>query len=106
VHGNGPPALLGCTGLGVAALDEFAGTVFAGAALAGNTQFKLDVIKTLALIGVLSNGFLADTVANTNNHGGEFVLNRTNLILNENLSYLHLWQKNTLQSGAPPGAVA
>ena len=60
---------MGHAGLGVALVDDFAGAVFATSALAGNTQFKLDVVKTLALTGVQSNLFLGHAAANANNHG-------------------------------------
>jgi hypothetical protein len=68
-HGNGHPALVGHVGLGVALVDDLAGTVFATSALAGNAQFKLDVVKALALAGVQSNLFLGHAAANANNHG-------------------------------------
>ena len=41
---------------------------FAFAALGGYPVFKLDVIKTCALLGRQRDGFITDTVANTNDH--------------------------------------
>ena len=55
--------------MGMALVDDFTRTVFALAALDGHTQFELDVVKALALRGMLRNLFFGDTAANTNNHG-------------------------------------
>jgi hypothetical protein len=38
--------------------------------LVGDTQLELDVIKAQALAGQFGNGFVANAVADTNNHGG------------------------------------
>ena len=42
------PAVLCGTGLGMAGINDVTGAVFTAAALAGNTQFKLDVVKAFA----------------------------------------------------------
>jgi hypothetical protein len=55
--------------LGVAAGDYVVGTFGTAAALVGDTQLELDVIKAQALAGQFGNGFVANAVADTNNHG-------------------------------------
>jgi hypothetical protein len=56
--------------LGVAAGDYVVGTFGTAAALVSHAQLELDVIKAQALAGQLGNGFVANAVADTNNHGG------------------------------------
>jgi hypothetical protein len=56
--------------LGMAAGDDIMSAFGAATALAGNTQFELDVIESQTLAGKFGDGFVANAVANTNNHGG------------------------------------
>ena len=48
--------------------DDVAGTGFALAALGGDTQFKLDLIKTHAGVRVASNFSIRNPVADANDH--------------------------------------
>jgi hypothetical protein len=66
--------------LGVAAGNHVVGTFGTAAALGGNAQLKLNVIKTHALAGKLGNGFVANAVADANNHGSGAVVTLVNLV--------------------------
>ena len=49
---------------------QVAGTAFALATLGGHAMLELDVVKGHAGAGALGNGFVADAVADTDDHGG------------------------------------
>ena len=57
----------------MAGINDVTGAVFTAAALAGNTQFKLDVVKAFAFKRVLDNRFIRNPVADTNDHGQSFI---------------------------------
>jgi hypothetical protein len=49
--------------------DDVARAAFALAALGGDTQFELDLVKAQAGTGVAGNFAVGDSAADTNNHG-------------------------------------
>jgi hypothetical protein len=55
--------------LHVASVYDFARAIFTAATLAGDTQLKLDSIKTFAFKGEMGNGFIGYVLADANNHG-------------------------------------
>ena len=66
---NRRPVGGGDSALGMAASNHVVGAFGAAPTLAGNAQFKLDIVKAQSLAGQLGNGFVANAVADTNNHG-------------------------------------
>ncbi len=54
---------------GTALRDNVTRAAFALAALGGDTQFKLDLVKTHTSTGVAGNFAVGDSAANTNDHG-------------------------------------
>ena len=50
--------------------DNIAGTIFALTTLGGNTQFKLNLVKTHARTCVTGNFAVRDSVAHADDHGG------------------------------------
>ena len=60
----------GRRGLMAAALgNHIARSAFAAAALGGNPQLKLDVVKAHASMGMTGNFTIRDATADTDNHG-------------------------------------
>ena len=55
--------------LGVALGHHCARAALAFAALGGDTEVDLDVVKARARLGMADQGFVADTAANTDDHG-------------------------------------
>lgn len=65
-------AQMGDPGAAAAAFGpEGAGTAFALAALGGHAQLKLDLVEVGAAAGSTLDGFVGDSVADANNHGGD-----------------------------------
>jgi len=54
---------------GTALRDNVARAAFALAALGGDTQFELDLVKAQAGTGVTGNFAVRDSAADTNDHG-------------------------------------
>ena len=55
--------------LGAALRNQITGGTFAAAALGGDTQFKLDFVKTHASPGVAGDFTVGNSAADTNDHG-------------------------------------
>jgi hypothetical protein len=72
---------------GMALRMGLARAFFAAAALRGNAQFELDVVKTPARLGAARDLSIADSVADTNNHAAS---------INENCSYLQVESEKAL----------
>jgi hypothetical protein len=68
---HGRPAGRGHGALGVAACNDVVGALGAAATLGGNAEFELDLVKAHALAGKFGNLFVANAVADADNHGGE-----------------------------------
>ena len=74
---------------GTALRENFAGTAFTLAALGGNAQFKLDVVKPHARTCVASNFTVRNPVTDTNDHGDRqsWLAIDEALIINTNTSH-------------------
>jgi hypothetical protein len=76
---------------GCAALsNHITGAAFAAAALGGDTEFELDLVKAHAGAGMADDVTVRDAAANTDDHGGGSVLvgfKQATLIINANHSY-------------------
>ena len=66
---NGALMDVGGRAAAAALRDHVACAAFTLAALGGNTQFELDLVKAQAGTGVAGNFAVGDSAADTNNHG-------------------------------------
>lgn len=57
----------------IALRDDATGALFALATLRGNTQFKLNIVKTHTSTNVAGDFSIRNAFADTNNHGGTLV---------------------------------